>query len=146
MTDRYDAPGPGARLFNGIIRTLAEKGVSIGGTTALRVRGRSTGELRGVVVNLLTLDGRDYLVSPRGETQWARNARAAGEVEMGPQRRSRRRRVVEVSDAAKPALLQRYLEKWYWQVKGHVGGLTPTSTTEEMRVVAPTIPVFEVLG
>jgi hypothetical protein len=146
MTDRYDAPGPGARLFNSVIRTLAEKGVSIGGTTALRVRGRSTGELRGVVVNLLTVDGRDYLVSPRGETQWARNARAAGEIEMGPRRRSRRRRVVEVSDATKPALLQRYLEKWYWQVKGHVGGLTPTSTPEEMRVVAPTIPVFEVLG
>jgi hypothetical protein len=146
MTDRYDVPGAGARLFNGIIRTLAEKGISIGGTTALRVRGRSSGELRGVVVNLLTVDGRDYLVSPRGDTQWARNARAAGEIEMGPQRRSQQRRVVEVSDAAKPALLERYLDKWYWQVKGHVGGLTPTSTPEEMRVVAPTIPVFEVLG
>jgi hypothetical protein len=48
---------------------------------ALRVRDRTSGELRVVVVNLLTVDGRDYLVSPRGNTQWARNARTAGVVE-----------------------------------------------------------------
>jgi hypothetical protein len=41
--------------------------------------------------------------------------------------------------------LKRYLDRWYWEVKGHVGGLTPQSTDDEMRSVAPSIPVFELL-
>ena len=78
MTVHYDQPNIAARAFNELFRMLAEAGISIAGTAALRVRGRKSGKLRGVVVNLLTVDGRDYLVSPRGNTQWARNARAAG--------------------------------------------------------------------
>lgn len=145
MAQRYEAPGLASRIFNDTFRRLAERGISIQGSTAVRVRGRSTGQLRGVVVNLLEIDGRRYLVSPRGNTQWARNARAAGEVEMGPARRSRVQRIVEVADDAKPELLKPYLDRWYWQVKGHVGGLTPESSRDEMRAVAPSIPVFEVV-
>ncbi|WP_459965789.1 nitroreductase/quinone reductase family protein, partial [Mycobacterium avium] len=90
---------------------LADAGVSIAGTRALRVRGRKTGKLRAVVVNLLTVDGTDYLVSPRGDTQWARNVRAASVVELGPRWRRRRMRISEVDDAAKPQLLRRYLDR-----------------------------------
>src|SRR5690242_8974790 len=109
MTVRYDEPNLAARLANELIRWLAEAGISIAGTRALRVRGRKTGRRRGVVINLLSVDGHDYVVSPRGNTQWARNARAAGAVEMGPRWRSRDRRVAEIPDDAKPQLLRRYL-------------------------------------
>jgi hypothetical protein len=145
MTVRYDEPNLVARAANGLIRWLAEGGISLAGTRALRVRGRKTGKLRGVVINLLTVDGRDYVVSPRGNTQWARNARSAGVVEMGPRWRSRQVRIAEIADDAKPPLLARYLDRWYWEVKGHVGGLTPQSTDDEMRAAAPSIPVFELL-
>lgn len=145
MTVRYDEPNLAARAGNEVIRWLAEAGVSIAGTRALRVRGRKTGKLRGVVINLLRVDGRDYVVSPRGNTQWARNARAAGSVDTGPRWRSRVVRITEVADEAKPQLLRRYLDRWYWEVKGHVGGLTPESTDDEMRAAAPSIPVFELL-
>jgi hypothetical protein len=145
MTVRYDAPNVAARAGNHLIRWLAEAGISIAGTQALRVRGRKTGKRRAVVINLLTVDGRDYLVSPRGNTQWARNTRAAGVVEMGPRWRSRDVRIAEVSDDAKPELLKRYLDRWYWEVKGHVGGLTPESTDEEFRASASSIPVFALL-
>ncbi len=140
--DRYDVPGLGARLFNSAIRWLAERGVSIQGSTALRVRGRTSGAPRQVVINLLTVDGRDYLVSPRGNTQWARNVRAAGTVEIGSRRNSKRRSAIELSNDAKPDVLRPYLNRWYWQVKGHIGGLTPESTDEQLRAVAPSIPVF----
>ncbi len=146
MTVRYDEPNLTARAANAVIRWLAEAGVSIMGSHALRVRGRKTGEMRGVVVNLMTVDGVDYLVSPRGNTQWARNARAAGEVELGPRWRSRRIRIAEVSDDAKAPLLKVYLDRWFWEVKGHVGGLTRESTPAEMTAVAPTIPVFALGG
>jgi hypothetical protein len=146
MTVHYDKPNLAARAANELIRWLAEAGISIAGTRALRVRGRKTGKLRGVVINLLTVDDRDYVVSPRGNTQWARNARAAGVVEMGPQWRSRQVRIAEVADDAKPQLLKRYLDRWYWEVKGHVAGLTPQSTDDEIRAAAPSIPVFELLN
>ena len=146
MTAHYDAPNLAARAGNELIRWLAEAGISIAGTRALRVRGRKTGKLRGVVINLLTVDGRDYVVSPRGNTQWARNARSAGVVEMGPRWRSREVRIAEIGDDAKPPLLKRYLDRWYWEVKGHVSGLTPESTDDEMHAAAPSIPVFELLG
>jgi F420H(2)-dependent quinone reductase len=145
MTVHYDAPNLVARAGNQLIRWLAEAGISIAGTRALRVRGRKTGKLRGVVINLLTVDGRDYVVSPRGNTQWARNARSAGTVELGPRWRSREVRITEIADDAKPPLLKRYLDRWYWEVKGHVSGLTPNSTDDEMRAATPSIPVFELL-
>jgi hypothetical protein len=145
MAERDDRPNRVARFFNEVVRGLAEVGVGIGGTKALRVRGRKTGKRRGVVINLLTVDGKDYVVSPRGNTQWARNARAAGAVELGPRWRTRPVPIAEVDDDAKPPLLKSYLDRWFWQVKGHVAGLTPQSSVEEMRAAAPSIPVFEVL-
>jgi hypothetical protein len=142
MSTRYKEPNRAARAANAAIRWLAEMGISIAGTRALRVRGRTTGKQRGVVINLLTVDGVDYLVSPRGNTQWVRNVRAACVVETGPRWRSERSRVSEVDDAAKPEVLKRYLARWYWQVKGYVAGLTPESSDEQLRAAAPSIPVF----
>ena len=69
------------RVFNPIAMRLG-----ISGTQALSVRGRRSGEIRRVPVIPVEHDGARYLVSPRGETQWARNLRAAGEGEL----RSRR--------------------------------------------------------
>lgn len=142
MTERYDEPPRVAIVANAVIRWLAEAGISIAGTKALHVRGRKTGKPRAVVVNVLAVDGVDYLVSPRGNTQWARNVRAAGEVGVGPRWRRRRLHAAEVADAAKPELLRRYLDRWYWEVKGHVAGLTPDADDEQLRAAAPSIPVF----
>jgi hypothetical protein len=146
MSTRYDEPGRVAQAANRVIRWLAELGISIAGTQSLRVRGRKTGKERGVVINLLSVDGVDYVVSPRGNTQWARNVRAAGVVEVGPRwprSKRRQRAITEVNDAAKPELLRRYLDKWYYQVKDYVLGLTPESTDEQLLAAAPSIPVFE---
>ncbi len=146
MTARYQEPNRAERAANAVIRWLAELGISIAGTRALRVQGRKTGKQRGVVINLLTVDGVDYLVAPRGNTQWVRNVRAAGVVEVGPCWRRRRTRVTEMDDAAKPELLRAYLARWYRQVKDYVGGLTPDSSDEQLRAAAATIPVFRLAG
>jgi deazaflavin-dependent oxidoreductase (nitroreductase family) len=142
MLVRYDEPHRAARAANTLIRWLAELGISIAGTRALSVRGRKTGKQRSVVINVLTINDVDYLVSPRGTTQWVRNVRAAGTVDVGPRWRRRRILTTEVVDVAKPELLRRYLDRWYWEVKGHIAGLTPNSTDEELRAAAPSIPVF----
>lgn len=142
MSTRYEEPNRAARAANVVIRWLADAGISIAGTRALRVRSRKTGKQRAVVINLLRVDGVDYLVSPRGNTQWARNVRAAAVVELGPRWRRQRVRASEVDDTVKPELLRRYLGRWYWQVKDYVAGLTPDSSDEQFRAAAPTIPVF----
>ncbi|OBK29718.1 hypothetical protein A5634_17795 [Mycobacterium asiaticum] len=142
MATQYQQPKRVEQAANALIRWLAELGISIAGTRAMRVRGRKTGTPRSVVINLLTLDGVDYVVSPRGNTQWARNVRAAGVVEIGSRWRRERATVSEVADDAKPEILRHYLGRWYWQVKTYVGGLTPTSGDEELLAAAPTIPVF----
>src|ERR1700730_5591192 len=121
MATRYEEPNRVARAANAVIRWLAELGISIAGTRALRVRGRKSGKQRGVVINLLTVDGVDYVVSPRGNTQWARNVRAAGVVEVGPLWRSQHVETSEVPDDAKPELLRRYADRGYWQVKQDFG-------------------------
>ncbi len=54
----------------------------ISGTRALAVRGRRTGVVHRVPVIPVEVEGVRYLVSPRGETDWARNLRAAGEGEL----------------------------------------------------------------
>ncbi|MCV4784891.1 hypothetical protein OFM36_36215, partial [Escherichia coli] len=64
MTTRYDEPTRPARVVNHLFRWLAEAGIGIAGTQALRVRGRKTGKRRSVVVNVLNVGGRDYVVSP----------------------------------------------------------------------------------
>lgn len=142
MPVRYDEPNGVAKAANTLVRWLAEAGISIAGTRALRVRGRKTGQAHKVVINVLTVGDVEYLVSPRGNTQWARNVRAAGAVEMGPAWRRRKLRAIEVPDEAKPELLRRYLDRWYWEVKGHIAGLTPDSSDEQVRAAASSIPVF----
>jgi len=142
MSGRYDEPNRVARTANALIGWLAELGISIAGTRALRVRGRKTGKFRGVVVNVLRVDGVDYVVSPRGNTQWVRNVRAAGVVDVGPRWRRSRVRTTEVADPAKADLLKHYLDRWYWEVKGHIAGLTPDSGDDEIHAAAPSIPVF----
>jgi deazaflavin-dependent oxidoreductase (nitroreductase family) len=146
MTTGYDEPNRVAKAANRLVRWLAEAGVSIAGSRVLRVRGRKTGRLRSVVVNVLSLESGDYLVSPRGNTEWARNVRAAGAVELGPRWRRRSLRATELNDAAKPELLKRYLDRWYWEVKGHIAGLTPQSSAEQLAAAAPAIPVFALTG
>ncbi|WP_205872968.1 nitroreductase/quinone reductase family protein [Mycobacterium camsae] len=142
MPTQYQQPNTAARVATAAIRWLAESGISIAGTRALKVRGRKTGQPHSVVVNLLTVDGVEYLVSPRGNTQWARNVRAAGFVETGPRWRRRPARVTELADDDKPEILRTYLQRWYWQVKDYVGGVTPESHDGELRAVAARIPAF----
>jgi deazaflavin-dependent oxidoreductase (nitroreductase family) len=90
----------------------------------LHVRGRTTGQRRSVPVNVLELDGERYLVSPRGETDWVRNLRAAGggEIEYG-RRRTQPFTAVEMPDEEKPRVIEAYLDRWGNQVRSQFEAL-----------------------
>src|SRR4051794_41890518 len=70
------------RIFNPTVKGLTRVGLSVAGSRELRVRGRTSGEWRSTPVNPLTVDGRRYLVAPRGTTQWVRNIRVTGAGEL----------------------------------------------------------------
>ncbi len=62
-------------------------------------------------MNLLTIDGQRYLVTPRGHKQWVRNLRAAGEGELLIGRRVERFTAVEPPSEQRPPILRTYLRR-----------------------------------
>lgn len=131
-------------VFNRLVKGLTLAGVSVMGSRILRVRGRSSGAWRETPVNLLTLDGRHYLVAPRGETQWVRNLRVAGTGELRVGRKARAFTAVELDDDAKVPVLRAYLKKWKWEVGAFFGGVGPGSSDEALLVEGRSHPVFGV--
>ena len=84
----YKKPGWFTKhVFNRLVARMTKLGISVWGSRILRVRGRTSGEWRSTPVNLLTFERTRYLVAPRGETQWVRNLRVAGDGELRVGRR-----------------------------------------------------------
>lgn len=140
----YREPGWFTRnLINPLVAFLTRRGVSVWGSRVLEVRGRTTGEPRQVPVNLLTHEGHQYLVSPRGETQWVRNVRAAGgrlATIVGSRREEWTAR--ELPDAEKVPVLRAYLKRWKAEVGVFFEGTSADSSDEELAAIAPRHPVF----
>ena len=139
---RYIQATRGDVAFMKVVRWLTDHGVSLMGSRVLTVRGRKTGTPQCVPVNLLTLDGKRYLVAPRGHTQWVRNVRVAGEAELRVGRRVERVRLVEVPATDRVPVLRVYLKRWGWEVGRFVEGLSKRSTDAELATAAPGMPVF----
>ena len=107
VSDHYRAPGWFTRnVFNQLVAFLTRHGISVLGSRVLAVKGRTSGQWRTTPVNLLTHDGRRYLVAARGETQWARNLRAVGTGELRVGRRAETFRGRELTDDEKIPVLR----------------------------------------
>lgn len=132
------------RVFNPIVARLTRWGVSVKGTRILEVRGRTSGQPRSTVVNLLTHDGDRYLVAPRGQTQWVRNLRAAGTGSLRVGKRVEEFAATELDDHAKVAVLRAYLQAWAWEVGRFFGDITADSTDAELLAAAPRFPAFRI--
>jgi deazaflavin-dependent oxidoreductase (nitroreductase family) len=130
-------------VFNRLIAGLTRAGVSVWGSRVLEVQGRRSGLPRRVPVNLLSFEGASYLVAPRGETEWVRNARAAdGRVILIRGRRRQAFAAVELADEAKPKLLRAYLARWKFEVGMFFEGVGPKSSDDELAAIAGRHPVF----
>ena len=142
--DRYLAPDRFTlTVMNPAVAWLARHGISLLGSRELRIVGRTSGLVRSNVVNVLELDGRRYLVAPRGTTEWVRNLRAAGHGELRIGRRVEAFAAAELDDADKLPALRAYLGKWAWEVGRLLEGVDKDSSDEELAAIAPGFPVFE---
>ena len=140
----YAEPGRGTRLFNRIVAAFTRLGVSVWGSRVLYVRGRQSGEWRTTPVNLLTHEGAQYLVAPRGETQWVRNLRVAGQGELHVGRRVEAFTATELADGDKPEVLRAYLQRWKFEVGVFFDGVDAGATDGELLRIAPRHPVFRI--
>jgi deazaflavin-dependent oxidoreductase (nitroreductase family) len=139
----YQKPGWFTQhVFNPFVAVLTRAGISVAGSRVLEVRGRKSGQPRQVPVNLLAFDGRRYLVAPRGNTQWVRNLRAAGEGRLLVGKRAEAFTVTEVADDDRPPILRAYLKRWKWEVGQFFGGVGPDAPDAELRRIAPEHPIF----
>jgi len=130
------------RCFNSTVAWLTRRGFSVWGSRVLYVRGRTSGQWRSNPVNVLTHDGRRYLVAPRGQTQWVRNLRAAGGGELRVGRRVEKFTVTELADADKPGVLRAYLRRWRFEVGVFFDGVNAGAAEAKLLEIAPGYPVF----
>jgi deazaflavin-dependent oxidoreductase (nitroreductase family) len=109
----------------------------------LEHRGRRSGNLHHIPVNLLTVDGTEYLVAARGETEWVRNVRAAdGQLVLILGRRRQIRTAEEIPASERAAILRSYLARWKFEVGQFFDGVGPESSDEELAAEAARHPVF----
>jgi deazaflavin-dependent oxidoreductase (nitroreductase family) len=130
-----------SHVVNPLLKGLHRLGISVAGSQTLAVRGRKSGEMRTNPVNPFQLDGKTYLLAPRGNTQWVRNLRAAGEGELRSGRKARRFHATEVPDSQKLPLMRLYMEKWSWEVKGFLE-IDADASDEEIERILPDHPAF----
>jgi hypothetical protein len=132
-------------VFNQAVILLTRVGISIWGSRILEVPGRSSGQTRRVPVNLLSLDGKNYLVSARGTGQWVRNLRAAdGHLDLVLGLNRQHFVATELTNDEKPPVLRAYLRRWKAEVGVFFEGVTAKSSDDELRAIGPDHPVFVV--
>ena len=144
MAEQYKRPGWFTRhIFNRAVAGLTRLGVSVLGSRVLEVAGRKSGQPRRTPVNLLTLDGTQYLVAARGVTEWVRNVRAdGGKLALLLGRHRDQRVATELEDTEKVPVLRAYLKRWKAEVGVFFDGVGPDSTDDELAAIAPRHPVF----
>jgi len=137
-------PSAAERIFNRLFGIVLTFGIGLRHNYVLEVRGRKTGRTFSAPVDLLEFDGRRYLVAPRGETNWVRNARAAGRAALRKGRVREEFALRQVAVSERPELLKAYLDRFAATVQRYFP-VTRGSPAAAFIPVAGRYPVFELL-
>jgi deazaflavin-dependent oxidoreductase (nitroreductase family) len=132
------------RFLNRAFGAALVLGIGRGHNRLLEVRGRKTGKVFSTPVNVLEHNGRHYLVASRGETQWARNARASGRVSLKKGLGRREYYVREVALAERAPLLKEFLDRFASSVQ-RFHEVPSGSPAESHAPYAARHPVFELI-
>ncbi len=108
----FQVATPKERFFNRAFGFFVGLGLSPSFNYLLEVKGRKSGKIYSTPVNLHEVNGKQYLVAPRGRTQWVRNAEVSGEVTLKKIGRRRPYKLRALSDSEKPEILKSYLTRY----------------------------------
>jgi len=140
----FEQPTLIERIFNSAIGALVRLGIGLPDMRVLEVRGRKSGKVYSLPVDLLPEGGKLFLVAPRGYTQWVRNAEASGVVTLRRGRHAVRYRLRPLVDAEKPAILRAYLDRFRREVQKFFP-VPAGSPTDAFVAIAQRYPAFELL-
>jgi deazaflavin-dependent oxidoreductase (nitroreductase family) len=141
----FTPPNAIERAFNRFFGFMVGLGLGLKHNYLLQVRGRKSGKLYSTPIDLLEMDGKRFLVAPRGRTQWVRNAEAAGEVTLKKGNFRQGFTLRAIPDAQKPVLLQAYLDRFQTTVQRYF----PVAAGSDMQAfasIAANYPVFELVS
>ena len=141
----FHAPSAGERFFNRAFGFLVGLGIGFPYNYLLQVRGRKSGKIYSTPVDLLELNGKKFLVAPRGRTQWVRNAEAAGKVTLKKGGTVLRFRLRALDEADKPPVLKAYLDSFRREVQRYFP-LPAGSPPEAFEKIAGNYPAFELIA
>jgi deazaflavin-dependent oxidoreductase (nitroreductase family) len=144
QTQHFLEPSLIERIFNRLFAIAIGFGMGLGHNYVVEVRGRKSSRIFSTPIDLLEVEGRRYLVAPRGETNWVRNARAAGRVTLRKGRRREDFAVREVGPAERPELLKAYLDRFALTVQRYFP-IPRESPASEFAPIAERYPVFELI-
>jgi deazaflavin-dependent oxidoreductase (nitroreductase family) len=122
-------------------------GLGIGASYSylLEVRGRKSGKIFSTPVSLTEINGKNFLVAPRGLTQWVRNAEAAGEITLKRGSQRKKYHLRPLSDNEKPEILKTYLDRY----KSAVQKFFPIPAGSPASAFVPLVqnyPAFEIFA
>lgn len=140
----YRRPTKVTQTFNRFMSWLASLGLMPSDTVTLEVKGRRSGMVRSNVVTWVKQDGERYLVSPRGESEWVRNVRAADGEAVIRHRGRQRVRLEEVPAEERAPIIKAYLAKTAMATRAHFG-VDPKAEIEEFEAIAGRHPVFRIV-
>ena len=106
----------------------------------LTVRGRTSGRPHSTPVDVIDAAGHRWLVAGYGPSNWARNARAAGEVTLRRGRSSQRYTVTEPGPSETVPVLRRYMTQI--RVTRPYFDAAPDSPDNAIKAELPRHPVF----
>ncbi|MGW7270733.1 nitroreductase/quinone reductase family protein [Streptomyces sp. NPDC054864] len=135
--------GFGTRLINGVFRTMTRFGLGKGYRYILTVRGRKSGRLFSTPVDVMSAGGERWVVGAYGVSNWVRNARVAGQIDLMRGGTTQTVRVVELGPEESVPVLRQYwrevpVTRPYFDVTGD-------STDEEFAAESARHPVFRLV-
>ena len=132
------------KFLNRVMGSLVSLGLAPSHMRLLQVRGRKSGKIYSTPVDLLEIDGKHYLVAPRGRTQWVRNAEAAGEITLKRGSDLRKFQLRSLPEEQKPAILKAYLDNFRREVQQYFT-VAAGSPAQDFAAIASNYPAFELL-
>ena len=142
MTSFYNKPNSMTRKMNTFLGWLSGIGIGPKKQVQLTIKGRKSGQPRTVAVNVVEYNGNRYLVAPRGNTEWSRNALAANGEAVVKHGKAENVRLVEVPVAERVPIIQKYVKETAIVRKEF--GVEPESPIEEYQRIADKHPTFRI--
>ncbi len=139
----YRRPTRLTQIMNRMFFWVASLGLTPSDTVTVEVKGRRSGRVRSNVLTWVEYEGERYLVSPRGESEWVRNVRAAAGEAVIRHRGRRRVRLEEMPAEQRAGIIQAYLRKTATATRQHFG-VDPKAGLAEFEAIAARHPVFRV--